>query len=236
MAEERTGGGDAPFVVTLTEGPSLFREEYEGFRRSTACQLWEAAYGKTVTFEAYARMRTTVAVAVAAGPVPPLTAVADWCVDVLKGGAVKYPYPPVDVVMGACGGFENPVRDLFVAGDFAAHSGGMLPWKIDCDALSDASITAMAKEIASRIHFGIAQGIPEGGRRLASALRQYEYRNDPLILLVDDVLTTGGSMEETRAGLLAAGVPPDRVAGVVLFARRTPPPWVRAVFQLWGPA
>jgi len=45
---------------------------------------------------------------------------------------------------------------------------------------------------------------------------------------VDDVLTTGASMEQWKA----KQPNPDNVAGWVIFARTSPPEWVNAVFEM----
>lgn len=114
---------------------------------------------------------------------------------------------------------------LFVFHEFVSHAGVPLPWKVECDALTDADLDALAAIIASQIEFGSVYGIPRGGERIAAALMRHA-THGPL-LIVDDVLTTGTSMEEARAAL----GDPDAL-GVVLFARRPPPRWVRAVFTV----
>ena len=111
---------------------------------------------------------------------------------------------------------------LVTMGEFTAHSGAVLSYKIDCDALGDEDIAAFAALIASRFAFGGVTGIPRGGLRLAKALEPYITHGPQLI--VDDVLTTGGRMAAERVATT------DR--GVVLFARGPCPPWVTPVFVL----
>lgn len=104
------------------------------------------------------------------------------------------------------------------------HSGERSRWKIDCDALTDGDIATLADLIAERVGpFSAVEGVPNGGLRLAEALRRYQTSHRPL-LIVDDVLTTGASLEAQRAGREAIGA--------VIFARREPPSWVSALFQM----
>ncbi len=115
-------------------------------------------------------------------------------------------------------------RHLFVDGEFIAHSGGTLQMKIECDALTDESIDALAKKIARTVPaFGAVHGIPRGGLRLAAALRPLSHMSGPT-LIVDDVLTTGASMEEARKSF------GGEVIGVVIFARG---PWADWITPLW---
>ena len=120
---------------------------------------------------------------------------------------------------------------LFQENDFISHSGLTLSWKIDCDSLNDEDIQTLAGIIGNRYGFKKVIGIPSGGDRLASALKQYE---DPELwstLIVDDVLTTGASMEEARENL-----GDDMVMGVVIFSRMIAedcPSWIKPLFQAW---
>ena len=122
---------------------------------------------------------------------------------------------------------------LFKRGKFTSHSGIELDFKIECDALTDEDIKCVAEYIASKVDGRfMVQGIPRGGCRLADALEQYEDLQAPFqILIVDDVLTTGASMEKTKADQ-----PPqilkDDIIGWVIFARGKLPDWVHAVFTM----
>lgn len=113
---------------------------------------------------------------------------------------------------------------LFVDHSFVSHSGKPLDFKIDCDALSDDDLATLAIIIAKRIKFRAVEGIQRGGLRLAAALQQYVTKGPRLI--VDDVLTTGASMEQARKALT------DR--GVAIFARWPCPPWITPIFKLDG--
>jgi orotate phosphoribosyltransferase len=126
---------------------------------------------------------------------------------------------------------------LFQLGDFTLHSGAKSQWRIDCDRLSDDDIVCLAVMIQQMVgSFRSVEGVPRGGLLLAEALWAFQTTSGPH-LIVDDVLTTGDSMEEARAECRLRGYGPGVAAplpdpvGVVLFARGECPPWVKAVFQ-----
>jgi hypothetical protein len=48
--------------------------------------------------------------------------------------------------------------------------------------------------------FGEVEAVPTGGERLGKALLPYRDHRTARLLIVDDVWTTGASMEEQRAG------------------------------------
>ena len=113
---------------------------------------------------------------------------------------------------------------LFVSGDFKLHSGLRSTWKIDCDALTDADWATLAAMAAPLLQpFKEVEAIPRGGVRFAAALRPYAKPDASLLLLADDVLTTGESMERARAG-------GGKVIGVVAFARGPWSEWVTPLF------
>lgn len=122
---------------------------------------------------------------------------------------------------------------IFKKGHFNLHSGQQSNFKIDCDGLSDEdieTIAAMLNEILPP--FGAVEGIPEGGLRLAQAMRKYSrtsverrgWYGARSLLIVDDVFTTGGSMERQRAGRDALGA--------VIFARNETPYWITPLWTL----
>lgn len=116
---------------------------------------------------------------------------------------------------------------LFQLGDFTLYSGAASRWKIYCDALTDEDWQALAVMLAERLPpFGVAIGIPRGGIRLAVAMSAHCRKGSQTILLVDDVLTTGSSMEEYRASFSAG------VIGAVVFARGECPDWIVPLFQM----
>lgn len=115
---------------------------------------------------------------------------------------------------------------LFVDKQFTSHAGMRLDFKIDCDALTGSDIETLARIVAQKHVFSEVIGVPRGGLRLAAALEQYRMTTGCL-LIVDDVLTTGTSMEEACAQYSR-----DDVEGVVIFARGLCPTWIKPIFQL----
>lgn len=117
-------------------------------------------------------------------------------------------------------------------GKFTSHSGSELWFKIECDNLTDEDLDCAARIICTRISFNKAIGIPRGGMRFAEALNRYRKPSSVLTAIVDDVYTTGKSMEEYRLKYS------DHSFGLVLFARNEPPPWILPFFTLhnmWKP-
>ncbi len=109
---------------------------------------------------------------------------------------------------------------------FTSHSGLSLDFKLQCEALMPEDWAALAAIVARRIPFGKVVGIPRGGLALAEALGQHINRKSQNVLIVDDVLTTGKSMEEERAKHVNTMF---CVKGFVLFARcrrRDVPAWI----------
>jgi len=112
---------------------------------------------------------------------------------------------------------------IFIQGGFRLHSSGFSAWKIDCDGLTSEDIETLALMLSEVLPaFGSVEGVPSGGRWIADALAPY-VTSGPL-LIVDDVLTTGRSMEEHRAGRDAIGA--------VLFQRGAGLPWVTPLFAM----
>lgn len=102
------------------------------------------------------------------------------------------------------------------------HSGMLSAYKIDCDALDDDDIEAIAQRLSDLVdNFGFVLGIPTGGTRLANMLGLFLTGGCDTTLIVDDVFTTGRSMEEARARLL-----PGPTIGAVIFARSPVPNWI----------
>lgn len=118
---------------------------------------------------------------------------------------------------------------LFGIGAYTLHSGQLTNFKIDCDALTDEDIAACAMLIADLVPpFGHVEGVPTGGDRLAEALQKYVADGVDQLLIVDDVMTTGASMEQYRAGREAYGA--------VIFSRASDwPSWIRPLFVMTSP-
>ena len=129
-------------------------------------------------------------------------------------------------------------KDLFQTVDFTGHSGDKLKWKIECDALSTAewdTLAAMIYEYEPR-NFGEVVGIPRGGLPLARALEGYATGNDDdPILIVDDVLTTGGSMNTFQMDYFRNRNPSRGYVGWVAFSRiplEHANGWISALFMM----
>lgn len=119
------------------------------------------------------------------------------------------------------------IGSLFNRGRFVLHSGQESNFKIDCDHLSSADLRALAFIINEKIGpFSHVVGVPRGGEKLAKFLVQHATGKeaDPG-LLVDDVFTTGKSMEEWREKTNAK-------IGAVIFARGNTPDWIYPVFRM----
>jgi len=116
---------------------------------------------------------------------------------------------------------------LFQQGEFTLHSGKQTNFKIDCDALADDDWGALATMVSERFDFSVVHGIPRGGEKFAKALQEYMNPHSAFVLIVDDVLTTGRSMEEARGKY---GV--ELCKGVVVFARGLCPNWICPLFQM----
>lgn len=116
---------------------------------------------------------------------------------------------------------------LFKDGYFTAHSGVTLPWKIECDTLTDEDWAWAAQVAANNIGpFLKVEGVPRGGLKFAEALRKHavDYQGATPLVIVDDVLTTGDSMNRHRGSLPAIGV--------VLFARGICPDWITPIWTM----
>lgn len=117
--------------------------------------------------------------------------------------------------------------NLFQSGYYKLHSGQFSDLKIDCDYLTDEDINTIALQLVRRLpSFGLVEGVPEGGLRLAEAMSKYtDPRTPSQILIVDDVFTTGASMEKHRGFRID-------VFGAVIFARNEPPAWITPLFRM----
>ena len=132
---------------------------------------------------------------------------------------------------------------LFEKKDFVGHSGLHMQYKIESEALTQEDWDTLAFIVCDKIrrlneaHYkGSAirkvVGVPRGGIPFAGAIERYLAANggmDPngITLILDDVLTTGDSMEEAKK---KEG---DKNAyGVVVFARGECPSWVKPLFSI----
>lgn len=122
-------------------------------------------------------------------------------------------------------------NNLFRSGMFELHSGEISSWLIDCDALTAEDWSTLALLVAEEIgEYSDVVGIPTVGLPFAKALRMYATDSGP-VLIVDDVLTTGASMEAEKAELHKKGLDEGGVLGVVVFARGNCPSWIKPIFK-----
>lgn len=113
---------------------------------------------------------------------------------------------------------------LFRRGVYQLASGQQSSWKIECDDLEDEDWETLAYLIASRARpFGSVASVPSGGDKLAAALQSYRQPGVLTRLLVDDVYSTGSSIEKYR-------MRNDEVW--VVFARKKPTSNVNALFVM----
>jgi orotate phosphoribosyltransferase len=130
---------------------------------------------------------------------------------------------------------------LFQLGDFILASGKKSPFKIDCDFLSWDDWQTLAFLLAQRVQtFCDVYGVPTGGEMFAKALKPYAVEDSEYILIVDDVWTTGESMNkfETKIGwdtgwryglvrAVAFARAPVPISVTALFSLSPPPHWAR---------
>lgn len=117
--------------------------------------------------------------------------------------------------------------NLFQRVNIVLHSGEKSDFKIECDALTNEDIETLAYLVNKQISFRNVVGVPKGGIRLANSLMQYRTPETNTLLIVDDVFTTGRSMEEEKSKY---GIVP--IHGVVIFARNKCPDWVTPIFRM----
>lgn len=122
---------------------------------------------------------------------------------------------------------------LFRAGEFVLASGRTATWKIDCAALTPADWQGLALILKPRVlPFDRVMGVPTGGLPFADALREHETEDAYRILVVDDVWTTGGSMDRFICDTFSGWTYAPKIQRAVVFARKPPPPTVVALFTM----
>jgi len=119
--------------------------------------------------------------------------------------------------------------NLFILKDFISHSGLKLNFKIECDMLMDEDIKTISVIITEKYDFYDVVGIPTGGTRLCNDLKKHTNKESKTLLIVDDVLTTGESMQREKEKYNTN----LKIQGVVIFARAKCPEWIDPIFQLW---
>lgn len=121
---------------------------------------------------------------------------------------------------------DESKMSLFQLGDFVLHSGKLSRFKIDCESLKPEDwemLAWMAANILPR--FSTVEPVPKGGIPFAEALMKYRSSDTHALLICEDVITTGASMDRVRNGRDAFGV--------CVFARGVRcPKWVKPLFFL----
>lgn len=117
------------------------------------------------------------------------------------------------------------MMSVFQLAKITLHSGKTSEFKIECDNLTESDWDTLAY-LGSRIigDFSEVYGVPRGGVPFAKALEKYVSDKGPR-LVVDDVLTTGGSMLEKLE---------ECCVGLVAFARGYCLLGIKAVFYMNG--
>lgn len=92
--------------------------------------------------------------------------------------------------------------DFLCKRDVTLHSGGKSDFIVDCANLSDSAMECIAYLLHKKLShpFGSIEGVPAGGLRIAEYMGKYITPEAKRVLIVDDVLTTGNSMEEQLKG------------------------------------
>lgn len=125
------------------------------------------------------------------------------------------------------------MSNLFTKQDIILHSGGKSDFKIECDDLSDESIETLAYLVSKQMQFNEVHGVPRGGLKFAEALKPYCSDDVSNVLIVDDVLTTGNSMETFAVKINKGQEYTRQLDGVVIFARQECPYWIKTIFRMW---
>lgn len=122
--------------------------------------------------------------------------------------------------------------NLFQSGKFKLHSGKISNFRIECESFKKHDWESLSILIANKYVFEKVIGIPRGGMQLAKLLKKFNTHHSNAILIVDDVLTTGNSMEEMKKEVIL-NFPDREIIGVVVFSRDWCPNWVHSIFQMW---
>ncbi len=117
--------------------------------------------------------------------------------------------------------------NIFQTGEFSLHSGGVSNFKIECDNLTDDDLETFAKLISDKVEFNFVVGVPTGGEPLAEKLEKYANEYASKTLIVDDVLSTGSSMEDYHYDLAGR-----ENIGIVIFARAQCPEWITPILSM----
>ena len=117
--------------------------------------------------------------------------------------------------------------NLFIKEKVVLNSGEISGFKIECDALTEKDWECLAYLASEKVKFKDVISVPSGGDIFAKYLSQYKVDDESLpVLICDDVLTSGGSMERKRKEI------DEDTIGVVAFARGECPDWVVSILKL----
>ena len=119
---------------------------------------------------------------------------------------------------------------LIQTGEFTLNSGLKSGFKIVADEFvrdNLAALTTLIRQMAGA--YGSVYGVPRGGLALEESLLAHADPASSTVLIVDDVLTTGGSMRRAREKLAGTH---RHVVGAVVFARGPCPHWVHPLFAM----
>ena len=131
--------------------------------------------------------------------------------------------------MGYTHGKRQPAF-IFQWGKFQSAAGRELDWKIDCDGLNSSDWHCIANIMARQLRpFGRVHGVPRGGVPFADALAPHCRPECGMVLIADDVWTTGKSMTA-----FADTLDGQTWIGVVAFARGELPGNVIAFAEIPG--
>lgn len=121
---------------------------------------------------------------------------------------------------------------LFQKGSFVSAAGLELPFKIECDALTKDDWDCLADIVLHRFIVKKVYSVPTGGDQFSEAIKKKKKKYDNgIILIVDDVLTTGLSIIEARAKI-EHDHKNEGIYGVVVFSRGKCPSWVTPIYQM----
>jgi hypothetical protein len=122
------------------------------------------------------------------------------------------------------------MNNLFQLGNFSLASGEQSDWKIECDALTVEDWDALAIMLLDLlpVEFFAVYGVPKGGQPFAEALKPYRSSTAQRVLVVDDVWTTGQSMND----FIINQYPNLPIWRAVAFARGPVPFGVTPIFQM----
>jgi len=122
------------------------------------------------------------------------------------------------------------MMNLFQLEKITLHSGKKSKFKIECDYFTEAfgnweTLAYLGSRIIGK--FSSVSGVPRGGIPFAKAMQKYVSDEGPH-LIVDDVLTTGGSIEKEIDSILL----PEGCIGLVAFARGECPGGIKCIFSM----